>query len=834
MDGKKNSVMYDDFVVINAAGARVVGLVNGDFTRSLYNPVNAEVSGVITVTITELGGGSYRARYTPNASGLWKLDIFQATHFPEGKTANHQIYDANIDTVGAKLPTNYIMGSPDAADKLIVTGTPIVPYSVDLAATSAVYFGIMLSTNRGAVPTTAEITPGTFYIHRKAKGATSWTTMRNGVALEEVTGYVRYGEIFSAASGYAEGDSLRIGFAGVSVVINGVTYEVCTATPGAYYHTHIRETGVKEMYVKLPTNYIMGSSDVDNHDTDIDSILSAVEGIGTAGGAAINVDTAVDNYASGQGAVCAVVQATGVCTPVVNPVWVINALAGKRILLNAVWYTISSNTETTCTITGAPANGNYTWRVEGISGVTIDTPKIGTQTGTYINTSNVNGVYHVMTHESQVVDIVYEFLTGGGTSPVSCVWTGILNPINDTASVYAWNHVGGTWEMIGSIAGQTLTTSNIVKNMTLFARHRGTSSAELGKVYIRITSSAVYNHILRTDQIVVSYAVTSRTVGYADGAVWVKATGTAGTELYVNGTADNPCPWANALTIAAALGISRFRIKNGELVTLTAGLTNCTLIGNLWALNLAGQVVDDCYFDNASVYGSCTSSPTKTPFFRNCKIADIGAVSTNGAYFVGCMLVGNITLSEVGNYTFENCIDGTPGVTTNPVIIFTAGAVSAGFRNWSGGIQFNTITTDNMIAIEGNGRIILHTDCHHGGTLIIRGHSGLTDNSGGFVAGGGSLTQTERFDTVTQDLMHGHLDTIVTKLPTNYIMGSSVATDKDDEIDYLYNIEGGKWKIEANQMIFYKSDNLTEVARFNLKDSTGNPAMSNVYERSRV
>ena len=54
------------------------------------------------------------------------------------------------------------------------------------------------------------------------------------------------------------------------------------------------------------------------------------------------------------------------------------------------------------------------------------------------------------------------------------------------------------------------------------------------------------------------------------------------------------------------------------------------------------------------------------------------------------------------------------------------------------------------------------------------------------------------------------------------------------DITFLKDIEGGKWKIVGNQMIFYKSDNSTEVARFNLLDSTGSASMENVFERQRV
>lgn len=54
------------------------------------------------------------------------------------------------------------------------------------------------------------------------------------------------------------------------------------------------------------------------------------------------------------------------------------------------------------------------------------------------------------------------------------------------------------------------------------------------------------------------------------------------------------------------------------------------------------------------------------------------------------------------------------------------------------------------------------------------------------------------------------------------------------DIDFLKNIRGGKWEIVNNQIIYYKADNSTEVCRFNLFDSDGNPAMERVYKRERV
>jgi hypothetical protein len=59
-------------------------------------------------------------------------------------------------------------------------------------------------------------------------------------------------------------------------------------------------------------------------------------------------------------------------------------------------------------------------------------------------------------------------------------------------------------------------------------------------------------------------------------------------------------------------------------------------------------------------------------------------------------------------------------------------------------------------------------------------------------------------------------------------------TSMEALIAFISNIEGGRWKIENNQMIFYEDDNVTEVARFNLFDEAGDPAETDVFERVRV
>lgn len=57
-----------------------------------------------------------------------------------------------------------------------------------------------------------------------------------------------------------------------------------------------------------------------------------------------------------------------------------------------------------------------------------------------------------------------------------------------------------------------------------------------------------------------------------------------------------------------------------------------------------------------------------------------------------------------------------------------------------------------------------------------------------------------------------------------------------DDIDFIKEIEGGRWRINTstNQMIFYKSDNTTIVATYNLFDGDGNASYTSVFERVLV
>jgi hypothetical protein len=61
-----------------------------------------------------------------------------------------------------------------------------------------------------------------------------------------------------------------------------------------------------------------------------------------------------------------------------------------------------------------------------------------------------------------------------------------------------------------------------------------------------------------------------------------------------------------------------------------------------------------------------------------------------------------------------------------------------------------------------------------------------------------------------------------------------VVTSMTGTLNSIYDIQFGRWRIVNDKMLFYKEDNATLIAEFNLFDDAGNPTMDAVFERTRV
>lgn len=130
---------------------------------------------------------------------------------------------------------------------------PLIPNDIDLANTAAFRIGLMLINSLDDLPTTAEITPGTISIDRKAIGGTSWTSVVTDAACSESAGLIYYDEVFDSGTGYAEGDSIRITLKSQKITVSANDYEITDAT-GRIFYTSIRQTmrGTDSAYTGTP------------------------------------------------------------------------------------------------------------------------------------------------------------------------------------------------------------------------------------------------------------------------------------------------------------------------------------------------------------------------------------------------------------------------------------------------------------------------------------------------------------------------------------------------------------------------------------------------------
>ncbi len=355
----------------------------------------------------------------------------------------------------------------------------------------------------------------------------------------------------------------------------------------------------------------------------------------------------------------------------------------------------------------------------------------GTQSsGEISKTIALDGVNHEHTDDGGALDLYYNFLIGGDGVPTSVTMTGYLNGNNDDLEVYAYNWGGSSWTRIGTLSGKA-TASNEVHIFNLFTAHVGTG-ASLGAVRIRFTDGAftLSSATLAIDQIFVSYAVVARSVGYADGAIWINTNvSNTNTESSVDGTADNPVStWAAALTLSGNLNMTRFHIVNGSTITLTGNSDHYTLIGNNWILNLNSQSIVGIYINGAFVNGIGTGTGDAQEF-ESCFIET--STHIKKTHFITCAIDGTVTVSEAGDYFWDRCHSGIAGTGT-PIFEFgdAIGSTNFNCRNYSGGIQLESMgdTGTDTASIEGRGQIVEGT-CT-GGTVAVRGFfstSGITN-----------------------------------------------------------------------------------------------------------
>jgi len=273
------------------------------------------------------------------------------------------------------------------------------------------------------------------------------------------------------------------------------------------------------------------------------------------------------------------------------------------------------------------------------------------ETNTYTSTVALDGTYHIVEDDATATDCYYQFDIGGNGVPVSIAWQGYARSQGDSYTIWAYNYVTPVYEQIGTV-NAVAGTNLMEETFSLTNVHVGTG-ANIGKVRFRFLSAD--GTAFATDRVLCSYSIVTKSIGYANGAIWINTNGSnTNTEDYVDGTADKPVStWAAALTLNTSLKLNRFEIAANSTITLTASSDNYAFFGWEWTLVLDGQSIAGAYVNGAVVTGTGTGVGAR---FFFCKMAQGAGLSIESCGMKDCALGSSgITFSATGTYLMNGC-----------------------------------------------------------------------------------------------------------------------------------------------------------------------------------
>lgn len=274
----------------------------------------------------------------------------------------------------------------------------------------------------------------------------------------------------------------------------------------------------------------------------------------------------------------------------------------------------------------------------------------------------------------------------------------------------------------------------------------------------------------------------------------------------INGNGSEERPYNNitdAIDYAEGDNIKRLAIAGD--VTLDRNVKNFYIKGiGVPTIDLAGFDVTGCNFTEIQLEGTCIGEYIA----RDCVLKS--TLYLNG-FIENCALAGDLIIAPNANVLMKDCASIVPGL-GRPTISMHAGTWSkASIRSYSGGL---TITDSDdpldVITVEiSQGSLTFDSTCV-AGEMVARGVGKFVDETNGA--------------TVVDEMIHA---STISNIDTNV---TGMATDITDLLD----VELGNWKIDGTQMIFYRQDGITELARFNLLDAVGAPSAESVFERQKV
>jgi len=398
----------------------------------------------------------------------------------------------------------------------------------------------------------------------------------------------------------------------------------------------------------------------------------------------------------------------------------------------------------------------------------------GTEVNTYVSAQSLDGGYHEVSDVGGVIDFYYQFDVGNSQIGTSIAMNGRLEGKDDVITVQAYNWDTSSWSGIGSMTGSTVGSPDGVVVFTVTKEMTGTAF-NANKVRIRGLGTGLTGATFFIDRAVMRYvSQIVQSVGYANGRIWIDtAHGEAGTELYVNGVADNAVDTlGDAITIAGSLNIHDFHMTSDSTFEPTGDFQDSNVYGIGYTTVLGGHDYAGTHIFHASpLSGKATTTGGADHF----DVVDSGVVDVeiDDAHFVNSAFSGTITLDQVtsGPISFVDCRSNIAGAAT-PILDCGIAAVThdIAISNWQNGIEVRNLNNGgiNLFSISGTGKLIIASTCS--GIMNVRGAFEVIDNSGGNV-------------TFVYDDIHQHIADIL--IDTNELQLDDIPTTLAAIVGYL-------------------------------------------------
>lgn len=307
------------------------------------------------------------------------------------------------------------------------------------------------------------------------------------------------------------------------------------------------------------------------------------------------------------------------------------------------------------------------------------------------------------------------------TAEIGTAGAGLTNiNLPDQAMNITGNITGNLSGSVGSVTGAV---GSVTAGVTLDAT--ATSAQLVDDVWDEVLSGATHNVATSAGRRLRNIQDLGQ---YEGGAIWVDTVnGTAGVVDYENGTVNNPVDTiADALTIAASVGLKHIHIVNGSTITFPSTMDNYEITGDEYGILLNGQSCNSTSIHTAHLVGVGVSGT----FSGNPHIlhSSLGAVTGPNARIGWCALLNTLTSNGTGTWVIHSCW----GLSGAKFDFGAGGATTIYITDWMGGpLTIDNMATGDVLYIEGDsGLFTLSANCT-GGTVYIAGNIDITNNGSG-------------------------------------------------------------------------------------------------------